>query len=154
MRIVCRDPSQYLLKDLYCVSHQVGAEGIKKPLVVCRLPSLGLAEVIAEQFPADQGIVTGLEPRRKLLRQLIGLFSRRLVFGLRHTIFKTDGHKGSGYGTAGLAHARHPPAKGTGNPKGKLARETELLSETGEHCLRSRKPFTKTTDCLLYRAHL
>jgi hypothetical protein len=85
--------------------------------------------------------------------QLIGLISGRLVLGLRHAVFKPDDHQGAGYSAAGLAHARHPPAKGTRHLEGQLAPKPQLLSETGEHGLRSRKPFTKTADCLLYPLH-
>jgi len=78
-----------------------------------------------------------LEPRRQLLRQLICLISRFLILGLRHTMFKPDDHQGTRYGAAGLAHARHPAAKGTRHPECQISLKPQLLSETGEHCLRS-----------------
>jgi hypothetical protein len=40
--------SQQLLDDLRRISHQLGAEGIKETLLMCRLPLLRFAEVVTE----------------------------------------------------------------------------------------------------------
>jgi hypothetical protein len=123
---------QYLLKDLYCIPYQLGAEGIKKPLLFCLFPFLRIAEVIAEELLAAHGAMTGLKSGHKLPHEFIRLLPGRIIFGPHLAALKPDGHKGAGYCPTGRAHTPHSPSEGPGNPEGTFAIDPQLLSKTGE----------------------
>jgi len=76
--------------------------------------------------------MTILKSGHKLTYKLICLVPCRIILGFCLTVFKPDNHKGTGYGSAGLAPAPHPAPEGPGNPEGKFTIEAELLSKTGE----------------------
>ena len=76
--------------------------------------------------------MTNLKSCHKLTYKLICLVLCTLILGFCLAVFKPDGHKGSGYGSACLAHAGHSSPEGPGNPEGTLTIETKRFSKTGE----------------------